>query len=209
MSAPVSVREAIARLQAFDRVGLRQATERAFYRSLDVGRRSAVSTLKRSTIGSMVERRGHVQLHLGRSSKKRFTASQMLGLRESTIPLIVRRMPVERGISGVSVSYRAGLETTGFAALIESGGRTKSHQIKRIRLGGYSRKRATRQRQVEALPPMTFQIGGKWVSKRIVTHPGSKVPRNPFLASGASAAQRALPTLYERSLAEELAKARL
>jgi hypothetical protein len=206
VSATVTVRGAIDRLRDFDRQGLRKATTSAFYRALSVGRERALAALRRTQLGKMVERRGNVQLQLGlKSRSKRWKSSSALaGLKESTIPLIVRRSEVTPGHAGIGL--RGGLETMGFAALIESGGRTKSHQIKRIRLGGYSRGRTTRAKQVAALPPMTFQVGGRWISKRVVTHPGSRVPRNPFLATGASAAERALPGEFETAVAEAVQK---
>lgn len=210
MSGPaVTIGEALKRFQEFDRKGLREATSTAFYRALDVGRKRALAALRRTQLGQMVERRGQVQLQLGlKSRSKRWqSAGALAGLSASTIPLIVRRSEVTPGHAGIGL--RGGLETMGFAALIETGGRTKSHQIKRIRLGGYSRNRGARARQVQGLPPMTFPIGGRWVSKRIVTHPGSRVPRNPFLSTGAAAAAQALPAEFERALPRAIEKAGL
>lgn len=205
----VTIGEAVRRLREFDRKGLREATATAFYRALDVGRQRALAALRRTQLGQMVERRGQVQLQLGLNSRsKRWkSAGALAGLSASTIPLIVRRSEVTPGHAGIGL--RGGLEAMGFAALIETGGRTKSHQIKRIRLGGYSRNRGARARQVQGLPPMTFQVGGRWVSKRIVTHPGSRVPRNPFLSSGASAAERALSDEFARAIPKAIEKAGL
>jgi hypothetical protein len=209
VSDAVTVRGAIDRLRDFDRKELRQATASAFYRALDLGRQRALAALRRTQIGQMVERRGNVQLQLGlKSRSKRWkSAGALAGLKQSTIPLIVRRSELTPGHAGVGL--RSGLETMGFAALIETGGRTRSHQIKRIRLGGYSRSRGARARQVAALPPMTFQVGGRWVSKRVVTHPGSRIPRNPFLGTGAAAAERALPGEFEQALAQAVQRAGL
>lgn len=209
MSGFVTIGQAVKRMQQFERKGLQEASRVAFYRALDVGRQRALAALRRTQLGQMVERRGKVQLQLGlKSRSKRWkTTSALAGLEASTIPLIVRRAEMTPGHAGIGL--RSGLETMGFAALIETGGRTKSHQIKRIRLGGYSRNRGARARQVQGLPPMTFQVGGRWVSKRIVTHPGSRVPRNPFLATGASAAEQALPGEFERALPRAVEKAGL
>lgn len=200
----VTVRQAIERLRQFDRKGLYEIARRAFYRALAVGRREALAELRRTDIGKMVQRRGNVLLELGtRSRSKRWKSDQSLAsLRESTIPLIVRRSEMTTGHAGLGL--RAGLEASGFAALIATGGRTKSHQIKRIRLGGYSRGRTTRAKQVAAQPPLTFQVGNRWVSPRIVTHPGSRVPRNPFLEHGAHAAAGALPEAFETELGRGL-----
>ena len=191
----VTVREAIQRMQQFDRKGLYQIMRRAFYRALAVGRRDALAELQRTRLGEMVQRRGNVMLQLGISKSKYFTIRQADAWKASTIPLIVRRSEMTSGHAGLGL--RAGLEAAGFAALIAVGGRTKSHQIKRIRFGGYSRGRTTRAKQVAAQPPLTFQVGGRWVSTRIVTHPGSRVPRNPFLEHGAHAAADALPEAFE------------
>lgn len=200
----VTTRQAIERWKEFDRVGFRKAVARAFYRSLDRGRQSGLAALKRSTVGQMVDRRGQVQLQLGLASRKKFSAAQLAGLASSTIPLVLRRLKVQPSMSG---GFIGGLETMGFAALIEAGGRTASHQIKRIRLGGYSRRFATRARQVEAQPPLTFQVGGRWVTKRVVSHPGSRIPRTPFMNTATHAAALALGPEYERSIGEEIAKA--
>lgn len=206
MSGVVSLGEGIAMIRAFDDHKLQQSIKRAFYRALNIGRHKAIDQLRRTKIGAMVERRGNVQLQLGLSSKKKYSQEALNAMRESIIPLIVRRSEMKQrdnfGLLG-------GLETEGFASLIETGGRTKSHQIKRIREGGYSRRRETRQKQVNALPPMTFQIGGRWVSKRVVTHPGSRIPRNPFLETGAKAAQDALTQELGRALAESVKTAGL
>jgi hypothetical protein len=56
---------------------------------------------------------------------------------------------------------------------------------------------------------MTFQIGGRWVSARVVTHPGSRVPRNPFLETGARATEDALNQELGRALAESMKTAGL
>lgn len=198
----VTVSQAIERLQQFDRKGLYEIARRAFYRALDVGRRDALAELQRTKLGEMVQRRGNVILQLGISKSKYFTIRQADAWKASTIPLIVRRSEMTTGHAGLGLS--AGLEAAGFAALIATGGRTKSHQIKRIRFGGYSRGRTTRAKQVAAQPPLTFQVGGRWVSTRIVTHPGSRVPRNPFLEHGAHAAASVLPEAFETELGRGL-----
>ena len=209
MSDTVTLAQAIARLREFDRKGLRDATKSAFYRALQIGRQRAVATLGRTQLGRMVQRRGDVALELGLKSRaKKWKVDGALGsLKRSTIPLIVRRAEMTPGHAGIGL--RSGLEAMGFAALIESGGRTKPHQINRIRLAGYSRKADTRAKQVAGGPPLTFQVGGKWVSPRVVRHPGSHVPRNPFLGTGAEAAARALPGEFERSLLQAVQKAGL
>jgi hypothetical protein len=206
MSGVVSLGTGIAMIRAFDDHKLQQSIKRAFYRALDIGRHKAIDQLRRTKIGAMVQRRGNVQLQLGLSSKKKYSREALSAMRESIIPLIVRRSEMQQRDN---FGLRGGLETEGFASLIETGGRTKSHQIKRIREGGYSRRRDTRQKQVNALPPMTFQIGGRWVSTRVVTHPGSRVPRNPFLETGAKAAEDALNQELGRALAESLKTAGL
>ena len=209
MNDTVTLAQAIARLREFDRKGLRDATKGAFYRALQVGRQRALAALRRTQLGKMVERRGEVQLQLGlKSRSKRWKGAETLAaLKESTIPLIVRRSEMTPGHAGIGL--RSGLEAMGFAALIESGGRTKPHQIKRIRLGGYSKRRNTRTKQVAGQPPLTFQVGGKWVSTRVVSHPGSRVPRNPFLGTGAAAAASAVPAEFERLLTQAVQKAGL
>lgn len=206
MSGVVSLGEGIAMIRAFDEYKLQQSFKRAFYRALDIGRHKAIDQLRRTKIGAMVQRRGNVQLQLGLSSKKKYSREALSAMRESIIPLIVRRSEMRQRDN---LGLLGGLETEGFASLIETGGRTKSHQIKRIREGGYSRRRATRVKQVAGLPPMTFQIGGRWVSTRVVTHPGSRVPRNPFLETGAKAAQDALTQELGRALAESVKTAGL
>jgi len=208
MSGAVSISEAIVRLRDFDNRVLTQALKQAFYRAMDAGRQKAIRQLQLSKIGVMVERRGNVQLQLGLSSKKRYGAGALATMKESVIPLIVRRSEVRQNYFG-NIGLSGGLEAEGFAALIETGGRTRAHQIKRIREGGYSRKRATRAKQVEAGEPMTFQIGSRWVSKRVITHPGSRIPRNPFLSDGARMVERSMPEQVGRSVGEAIKKAGL
>lgn len=207
MSGVVSIGEGIAKLRDFDKRILQRSIKQAFYRALDIGRHRAIDQLRRTKIGAMVQRRGNVQLQLGLSSRKRYSQAALNAMRESIIPLIVRRSEMKQVYFGTTL--RGGLETEGFASLIETGGRTKSHQIKRIREGGYSKRRATRAKQVAGLPPMTFQIGGRWVSARVVTHPGSRVPRNPFLETGARATEDALNQELGRALAESMKTAGL
>jgi hypothetical protein len=57
--------------------------------------------------------------------------------------------------------------------------------------------------------PMRFQIGGRWVSMRIITHPGSRVPRTPFMSSGGAAATQALSPEFARAVGEEIRQAGL
>jgi hypothetical protein len=217
----VSVAQASERLRAFSRKALYQAARGAFFRALQVGRAHALGRLRGTHVGQTVQRRGNVLLQLG--LKKRWKpaaaspgairaaitrrAETLAGLQASTIPLVVRRAEMSSGHAGLGL--RSGLETMGFAALIETGGRTKGHSIKRIRLGGYSRRRATRQKQVNALPPMRFQVGGKWISARVVTHPGSKIPATPFLEDGARAAVAALPEFFEQEVSTAMKAAGL
>lgn len=208
MSAAVTLSEGIVKLRAFDTKILQQSIKQAFYRAMDIGRHAAIDRLRRTKIGAMVQRRGNVQLQLGLKSKKRYSQDALNALRESIIPLIVRRSEMKQRYTG-AYRYTAGLETEGFAALIEQGERTKAHTIKRIREGGYSRSHGKARKQVNALPPMTFQVGGRWVSKRVVSHPGSRVPRNPFLETGARATQAALEEQLGKSFAEALTKAGL
>ncbi len=66
--------------------------------------------------------------------------------------------------------WQSGLEAVGFAALIEKGGHTKPHQI--------------RARGRVLANPKTKQVFGK-----AVNHPGSRVPRQPYLGAAMTAAQ--------------------
>lgn len=206
----MTIDEGIRVLKRFGVEGLPRATKRAIYRALDAGRKKSLDALTRSTIGQMTRRRADVQLRL---------AGKFIGpirggrpTEGTHIPLIVQRLPIAETFASGSIGvrvYRSGLRTMGFAALIESGGKTKAHQIKPIRLGGYSRKRGERIRQVLAEQPMRFQIGGRWVSMRIITHPGSRVPRTPFMASGGAAATQALSPEFSRAVGEEIRQAGL
>jgi hypothetical protein len=193
VTGSLTLPQAIARLRYFDEEALTKALKGGFYQALSVGRQAALAELRHTELGKMVQRRGEVQLQLGmRSRSKKWSSPATLAmLQQSVIPLIVRRDEMKQSLRGGGL--RSGLVANGFAALIAAGGRTKAHQIKRIRLGGYSRRLGTRAKQVEALPPLTFQIGGRWVSKRVVSHPGSRVPRVAFLETGARATEQALP----------------
>jgi hypothetical protein len=207
MIGSVTLPQAIARLKDFDKKALKKALKGGFYQALDVGRQAALAELRHTEIGQMVQRRGEVQLQLGMKSRsKKWSSPETLAmLQQNVIPLIVRRDEMKQSLLGVRLS--SGLVANGFAALIAAGARTKSHQIKRIRLGGYSRRRSTRAKQVQELPPMTFQVGGRWVSARVVTHPGSRVPRIPFLETGARATERALPERLTASIGSAIREA--
>lgn len=202
----VTIQEAVTRLKAFGSDALPRATRAAIYRALDTGRKRSLDTLARSTMGTMVRRRGDVQMKL-RGAFIGPTFGSREGGALSSIPLIVQRLPIEESYASGRLgirTYSSGLRTMGFAALIEQGGKTKRHTIKPIRAEGYSRKRGLRVKQLLAERPMRFQIGGRWVAVRLVSHPGSRVPRTPFMASGGAAAQQALPREFDRSVGDAL-----
>lgn len=202
----VTIQEAVTRLKAFGSDALPKATRGAIYRALDAGRKRALDTLARSTMGTMVRRRADVQMTL-RGAFIGPTFGPRGGGALSSIPLIVQRLPVQESYASGRLgirTYSSGLRTMGFAALIEQGGKTKRHTIKPIRAEGYARARGKRIKQLLAERPMRFRIGGRWVAVRLVNHPGSRVPRTPFMATGGAAAQQALPREFERSVGEAL-----
>lgn len=203
----VTIQEAIRRLKTLDSSGLPRATKSAIYRSLAAGRERALDVLAKTTMGQAVRRRGDVQLRLAGNLIGPLRGGRPTGA--SSIPLIVQRVDVKESGMLSGRRYMAGLRTMGFAALLEAGGRTKAHTIKPIRLGGYSRKRRERVKQLLAEQPMRFRIGGRWVTARIVTHPGSRVPRNPFLRTGVSAAERELPAQFDRAIGDAIKAAGL
>lgn len=203
----VTIQEAVTRLKAFGSDALPRATRAAIYRALNAGRTRALDTLARSTMGTMVRRRADVQMKL-RGAFIGPTFGSREGGALSSIPLIVQRLPIEESYASGRLgirTYSSGLRTMGFAALIEQGGTTKRHMIKPIRAEGYSGKsRRLRIKQLLAERPMRFRIGGRWVAVRLVNHPGSRVPRTPFMASGGAAAQQALPREFDRSVGDAL-----
>lgn len=99
-----------------------------------------------------------------------------------TPPLIVRAKRVT--VSGDT--YQTGIATSGVAALIETGGRLRAHEI--------TPKRAKR---------LAFQIEGRWTFPKVVHHPGAVVKRESFLDD----AGRVAETEIQRALEEGIEKA--
>jgi len=184
-TGPVTLPQAIAKLRAFSEDAFVKATTNAIRRAMSAGRSHAAELLKRSTIGAAV--------------------------RKKTIPLIVKRGKLElrQDFARGQRSWLGSLKTEGFAALIETGGKTKSHSIKPTRAGGYSRRRSLRAQQLAQGGYLTFQVGGRWVSTKIVTHPGSRIPRSPFMASAAARAEAVLGQELEQGIATAIQKAGL
>lgn len=75
--------------------------------------------------------------------------------------VIIKR---ERVVSKGNGIYETGLLLKGFAALVEAGGRTKPHEIKAAE-GGV----------------LAWQGPSGTLFARRVKHPGSQIPRNPFV----------------------------
>jgi hypothetical protein len=208
----VTITEAVRRLEEWDRKAVPVAFKRAFYRAMDEGRKVAVERLlltKLGTLGKNIRRRGTRRIELAFQRPGHYTMEEMQAIEANVIPLIVQRAEVRERMFSGGKSLTGGLETTGFAALIEKGGRTKSHQIKRIRYSGWARKRSTRLAQLLTSGYLKFQVGGRWVSTRMVTHPGSKVPRNPFLEAGAARVEGSLAVQLERSMVDSIREAGL
>lgn len=83
--------------------------------------------------------------------------------------VIIKREPPKKTGEG---RYTSGLRLRGFAALVEGGGKTKPHEIKtRSRILAY-----------------TGRAGDKRFA-RSVKHPGSVIPRNPFVEEAAREAE--------------------
>jgi hypothetical protein len=213
VSDTLTVTQGIARLRAFGEDHFVKAVRAAIQRAMGRGRTRAAQILKKSTVGQAVSRRGRVRARLARGGYfgRKATRTELSAIRKNVIPLIVTRSKVRERLDFAkgTRSWSSGLETRGFAALIETGGRTKSHPIKPLRAEGYSRKRAVAAAQLAAAGRLTFPIGGRWVSPKIVTHPGSRVPRNPFIASGAAHAQEQLEPQLEQGISDAVKKAGL
>ena len=79
-------------------------------------------------------------------------------------PIIKRERVKKVGES----TYIAGLQMTGLAALQETGGQTKAHEIKATGRG--------------RVPRLIFEGASGWVNKIKVSHPGSKIPARPSAA---------------------------
>lgn len=208
-SSGVSVAQAMARLRAFSEELFVKTTTNAIRRAMSAGRKTAADRLARSTIGAAVSRRGRV-LHQ-QAKAGGLQGGRLSGFAKSGIPLIVKRgkLEVKNDFGSGQRSWSGSIQTMGFAALIESGGRTKPHQIKPIRLGGYSRRRSVRARQIAEGARLLFPVGGRWVSPKLVTHPGSRVPRNPFMEEGGRRAEAVLEDELAKGLAQAIEKAGL
>jgi hypothetical protein len=216
VSESATIGQAIQRLRQFSEYAWIEASRGAIRRALGKGRRKAVDELKKARIGRMVERRGLVQLDLAkaknRAAKGTYSRQDLSAIRKSQIPLVVKvsKIAERNDWSTGRRSIATGLETMGFAALIERGGRTKPHAIQPIRLEGYSRRADIRAAQTaKSTARLTFPIGGRWVSPKVVRHPGSAVPRNPFIETGAHEAERVLGDELESGLEAAAAKAGL
>lgn len=213
-SGAVTVAQAVDRLKRFGEVTFSKEVVKAIQRAVGRGRSRAADVLKRSTVGQAVARRGRVRARMAKKGGyfgRAATRAELSSIRKGVIPLIVKRSRVreQADYAKGTRTWATGLETTGFAALIEQGGRTKPHQIKPLRAEGYSKRRSVRAAQLASAGRLTFPIGGRWVSPKIVTHPGSRVPRNPFLETGAAHAQDQLGTQLEAAVASAAQKAGL
>lgn len=206
MSVTVTVPEAISKLRAFSEDAWVAVARSAISRAVGAGRKQALDRLKRSTVGRAVARRGKVAARQAKALG--WSKADIAFTKKTGIPLIVKKSPLkERNDLGAGRrTFSGGIETMGFAALIETGGRTKSHSIKPIRAEGYSRKRSKRAAQLAAAGHLTFQIGGRWVSVKTVTHPGSRIPRNPFMESAGRKAEDVLGPELEIGLQKAAVK---
>lgn len=90
--------------------------------------------------------------------------------------VVSQRMITRTPVSIKGNRFVGGLKAQGFAALQEGGGRTKPHRIPK---GG------------EAMQSFqgTNVFSGKQVFTKVVNHPGSAVPRYPFLQKAMERAQ--------------------
>lgn len=208
-SSGVNVAEAIARLRAFSEELFVKTTTNAIRRAMSAGRKTAADRLAKAAIGIAVARRSRVLRQQAKGLG--LSGAPLSGLSKSGIPLIVKRgkLEMKNDFGSGQRSWSGSIQTMGFAALIEMGGRTKPHQIKAIRLGGYSRRRSVRARQVAEGARLLFPVGGRWVSPKLVTHPGSRVPRNPFMEEGGRRAEAVLGDELEKGLAQAIEKAGL
>ena len=210
MSSPVTLPQAIARLRAFGEDHFVKAATNAIRRAMSAGRSHAYELVSKSSAGQAVGRRGQVQARLAKA-KGGFSRREISSLKKDAIPLIVKRGKLElrEDLAGGQRSWHGSIVTEGFAALIETGGKTKSHSIKPIRLGGYSRRHAKRRRQLAEAGRLTFMVGGRWVSPKIVTHPGSRVPRSPFMEKGGARAESVMNQELEAGIRVAIQKAGL
>ena len=209
-SEAVTLPQAIARLRAFDEDHFVKAATNAIRRAMSAGRSHAYELVTKSKVGQQVARLGTVRRGLAKAQGG-FTRSQLSAIKGNVIPLIVKRGKLElrEDLASGRRSWRGSLVTEGFAALIETGGKTKPHAIKPIRLGGYSRKRSKRAQQLAQAGYLTFLVGGRWVSKKTVTHPGSKIPRNPFMEKGGARAESVMTQQLETGISDAIKKAGL
>ncbi len=103
------------------------------------------------------------------------------------------RRSLRRGTSGPWVQFiRAGGGRIKQAIFVERG--TKAHEIRPKRVGAVS----SRRKAGKAMPPLlVFQIAGRWISKRVVHHPGTKATH--FMEKAGEAGRVALLRSLERA----------
>lgn len=104
------------------------------------------------------------------------------------------RKTIRRGVrSEWALFVKAGDARTRYAGIVEDG--SKAHEIRPKRTGGVSsRTRAGKERPAV----LRFQINGRWVSARVVHHPGTKPTH--FMQTARDQAEVALVQFVETGL---------
>lgn len=103
-------------------------------------------------------------------------------------PLIVTVGKVRQN----GTEYTSSLQEKGMAALIEKGGHTKPHRI-----------------TAKASKLLRFGSGARWSFAKVVSHPGSIVPRNAHLEHAAKVAGEAVPGQIDAGFTAAVQKAGL
>lgn len=137
-----------------------------------------------------------------------------------TPPLLVwgqKRIKVVQDFSTGQRKFVGGIYTGGIGRLIQIGGRTKRHIIDPVQGGGglenrqKSKTRSIRLAELEASGKRLLfrDKSGNWVSPRMVSHPGSRFTRNPFLEKGAWNVNATLGDRLERHVMDAARRAKV